>query len=230
MSVPWRTPESLRRLHSLTGMIPLGAFLLEHIAVNATGLGGPEAFRPVARFLRHLPLVGALEIALIAVPLALHGLIGVLIATEVNEAGRPDWPDRRTAIQRLTGLLLLPYLLYHVWATRLSPEVVRRGADLFDVMARQLVTPGGLAFHVVGVSLVAWHFGNGLRGFATRWGLARTPEAQRAAERAGLALAAVLAAVAIASLLAFARHAPEIVARAGGPGFAGYPPGPGAPR
>jgi succinate dehydrogenase / fumarate reductase cytochrome b subunit len=214
MSVPWRTPEPLRRLQSLAGMIPLGAFLVEHIAVNAIGIGGPEAFRPVARALQHVPLVTVFELGLIALPLAVHAAIGVLIATEIDESGRPDGSDRRVAIQRVTGLLVLPYLIYHVWATRLSPDVVRHGADLFDVMARQLVRPSGMAFHVVGVTLVAWHFGNGVRGFVERWGLARTPAAARAAGRAGLALGAVLAIVAIAALLAFARHAPEIVARA----------------
>ncbi|PYX33950.1 MAG: succinate dehydrogenase, partial [Acidobacteria bacterium] len=32
----------LRRLHSLTGIIPIGAFLLEHILIsNATAISGP---------------------------------------------------------------------------------------------------------------------------------------------------------------------------------------------
>ena len=35
----------LRRLHSLTGIIPVGAFLFEHILIsNSTAISGPEAY------------------------------------------------------------------------------------------------------------------------------------------------------------------------------------------
>ena len=207
MKVPERTPEALKRLHSLTGMIPLGAFLIEHLVVNAFALGGPPAFRHATGTLGRIPFLTALELALIAAPLAVHSVLGILIATELRADGRPDWPDARTAFQRVTGLLVLPYLIYHVWSTRLSPDVTRHGADLFAIMAKQVRTPGGLLFHVLGVTIVACHFGNGLRGFAVRWGLARTPGAERAAGRLGLALSAALAVVAVASLFAFRRAA-----------------------
>ena len=208
MRLPERTPEGLRKLHSLTGMIPLGAFLLEHIAVNATALGGPAAFRGAVEAIDRLPFLPALEIGLIAVPLVLHSVLGVLIATELGADGRPDWPDRRIAIQRVTGVLLLPYLIYHVWATRLSPDAARPGADLIAIMAKQVRDPGGILFHAVGVTLVAWHFGNGLQGFALRWGLARTAGAERTAARLGLAVSLVLATAGVASLLAFRRASP----------------------
>ena len=38
MRIPDRTSDRLRRIHSLTGMIPLGVFLVEHIAVNAMAI------------------------------------------------------------------------------------------------------------------------------------------------------------------------------------------------
>jgi len=42
----------LRRLHSLTGIIPVGAFLLEHILIsNATAIGGPETYGRQVSFL-----------------------------------------------------------------------------------------------------------------------------------------------------------------------------------
>src|SRR6266542_2027857 len=134
MKVPERTPEALKRLHSLTGMIPLGAFLIEHLAVNAFALAGPPAFRHATGTLDRIPFLTALELALIAAPLAVHSVLGVLIAT----------------------------------------------------MAKQVRTPGGLLFHTLGVTIVACHFGNGLSGFAARWGLARSPQAERAAGRFGL--------------------------------------------
>ena len=212
MKVPERTPESLKRLHSLTGVLPLGFFLLEHIAVNATALGGPGAFRHAVQALDRTPILPVLEIALIALPLAIHSVIGVLLATELNEAGRPDFADRRVGIQRVTGILLLPYLIYHVWATRLSPEVLKGGADLIAIMGKQVASGPGFAFNALGIALAAYHFGHGLRSFAVRWGLARDAAAERAVERLGLALAVVLTVVGVASLAAFARHAVVVAA------------------
>jgi succinate dehydrogenase / fumarate reductase cytochrome b subunit len=196
-------------------MLPLGFFLLEHIAVNATALGGTQSFRRAVQALDRTPLLHVLEIALIALPLAIHALIGVLLATEVNEAGRLDWSDRRAAIQRVTGVLLLPYLIYHVWATRLSPEVLKGGGDLIAIMGKQVASLPGFAFHAAGVTLAAYHLGHGLRSFAVRWGLARGVAAERVAERIGLALSLVLTGVGLASLAAFARHSHAAFAATG---------------
>lgn len=208
MRIPDRTSERLRRIHSLTGMIPLGVFLIEHLAVNAFALGGAERFRRVASSIGGIPMLAAIEVLGIAIPLLIHVVIGILIATELPERGSPHWPSRREIVQRATGLLLLPYLIYHVWSTRLSPDVLVRHADLFEVMRRQVSGGGGLAFHSIGVILAAWHFGNGLPGFAERWGLARTPGSSRAVARAGGALSAALAALGVATLVAFSVAAP----------------------
>jgi len=204
MRVPDRTPEPLRRLHSLTGMVPLGVFLLQHFAVNAFALSGAESFRRAASGIGGIPMLGVIEVVGIALPLLVHSVVGILIATELPERGSPAWPTRREIVQRATGLLLLPYLIYHVWSTRLSPDVLEQHAELFEVMRRQVSGAGGLAFHAIGVSLAAWHLGNGLPGFARRWGLVRTERAERAVARAGGALSVILAALGVAILLAFA--------------------------
>ncbi len=162
-----------------------------------------------------MPFLPALELVFIALPLALHCVIGVLLATELNAAGRPDLADRRVALQRLSGVLLLPYLIYHVWSTRLAPEVLKGGADLIAIMGKQVASPAGFAFHAAGVTLAAYHFGHGLRSFAVRWGLTRGEAAERALERLGLALAVVLAVIGVASLASFARHAQSVLAAAG---------------
>jgi succinate dehydrogenase / fumarate reductase cytochrome b subunit len=210
MRIPDRTSDRLRRIHSLTGMIPLGVFLVEHIAVNSFALAGPESFRRAASALGGIPMLAAIEVVGIALPLVIHSVIGVLIATEQPERGSPGWPTRREIVQRATGLLLLPYLIYHVWATRLSPDVLERHADLFEIMRRQVSGAGGLAFHAGGVILAAWHFGNGLPGFAERWGFARTAPAARAAARVGGTLSLALAVAGVAALIAFSTSAPRV--------------------
>jgi succinate dehydrogenase / fumarate reductase cytochrome b subunit len=210
MRIPDRTSERLRRIHSLTGMIPLGVFLIEHVTVNAFALGGAESFRRAAAALGGIPMLAAIEVAGIALPLVVHTVIGILIATELPERGSPQWPSRREIAQRATGLLLLPYLIYHVWATRLSPAVLEGHADLFEIMRKQVSGAGGLAFHAIGVVLAAWHLGNGLPGFAERWGFARTQPAARAAARVGSAVSVALAVAGVAALIAFSTAAPRV--------------------
>ena len=46
-----------RRLHSLSGVFPIGAFLLEHLLTNFYATRGPEAYNEKVRFLAELPAV-----------------------------------------------------------------------------------------------------------------------------------------------------------------------------
>jgi succinate dehydrogenase / fumarate reductase cytochrome b subunit len=51
----------LRKLHSLLGIIPIGAFLLEHLLSNFEALKGPIAYGAQVKFLNGLPMVRVLE-------------------------------------------------------------------------------------------------------------------------------------------------------------------------
>jgi succinate dehydrogenase / fumarate reductase cytochrome b subunit len=64
----------LRRLHSLSGIIPVGAFLFEHILIsNSTAISGPEAYAKQVAFLGGLPLVFFLELFGISLHLVSRG-------------------------------------------------------------------------------------------------------------------------------------------------------------
>ena len=70
----------LRRLHSLSGIIPVGAFLFEHILIsNSTAISGPEAYARQVSFLANLPLVFFLELFGIWLPILFHALYGFYI-------------------------------------------------------------------------------------------------------------------------------------------------------
>ena len=62
----------LRRLHSLSGIIPIGVFLIEHFFSNAFATNGPHAYADQVKFLTGLPFVLGLEILGIYIPLAFH--------------------------------------------------------------------------------------------------------------------------------------------------------------
>ena len=111
-----------RRLHSVSGVFPIGAFLLEHLLTNFYATRGPEAYNEKVRFLAELPAVVALEALFIWIPLAYHGLYGVWIwwRGEGNVLQYPWAGNRLYTLQRWTGLLALAYIGFHVWEQRFA--------------------------------------------------------------------------------------------------------------
>ncbi len=66
-----------RKLHSLLGIVPIGAFLLEHLLSNFEALKGPIAYGDQVKFLNSLPLVRVLEWTFIFIPILYHAVYGV---------------------------------------------------------------------------------------------------------------------------------------------------------
>ena len=67
----------LRRLHSLSGIVPVGAFLFEHILIsNSTAISGPDAYARQVSFLANLPLVPILELFGIWLPIVSCSSVG----------------------------------------------------------------------------------------------------------------------------------------------------------
>ncbi len=102
-----------RKLHSLTGIVPIGAFLIEHIVSNFETINGPLAYAKQVLFLNSLPLVRVLEWTFIFIPLAFHALYGVFIAIR----GRSNvnvypWAGNWMYLsQRVTGLIAFVYIM-----------------------------------------------------------------------------------------------------------------------
>ena len=104
----------LRRLHSLTGIIPVGAFLFEHILIsNASAIGGPVAYASQVRFLASLPLVPILELFGIWLPILFHALYGFYIwyRGETNVGEYPWTGNWMYTAQRWTGAIAFAYIL-----------------------------------------------------------------------------------------------------------------------
>lgn len=207
MQISARTSYLLKRLHSLTGVVPVGLFLLWHLFANSYAMHGPAAFNGIAGFLAGLPYVQLIEFFGIGVPILFHMVLGlIIITTGQANLGRYRYADNwGYVLQRLSGIVLVAYVIYHTWTTRLSPQVLAGDQDLFKLMVDRLADPWMFAFYVLGVISAAWHFGNGLFGFSIHWGLATGRRAQRAVARVGYAVFIILSLVAVNSLLAF-RH------------------------
>ena len=208
MRVSDSTHHALRRLHSLTGVVPIGVFLLEHLYTNSFAIQGAAKFNHAAEEIGGIPYVILVELVGIGLPILFHMVLGVIIATTMQaNTGRHGYPRNWAyLLQRISGLFLIAYITYHVWSTRFSPEILSGDHDMFGLMRRHLSNPGILTFYILGVIAAAYHFGNGLFGFAIHWGIVTSRRAQRHAAWVGTAVFLVLALVGVNSLLAFVGH------------------------
>lgn len=197
----------LRRLHSLTGIVPIGAFLLEHFYTNAKAQYGAEAFNQAERDLWGIPYLWLAEIFLIALPILFHGIYGFFITYEGNTfRPAPGYQVRyRNAaylLQRVTGVVVFVFIGYHVWHTRLQWALGGPEPDYGYMKA--YFTPGGIkVFYVVGILCACYHFANGLFNFAYTWGITVSARSQERMAAASVVVFLAMSAVGIHILFAF---------------------------
>jgi len=183
----------------------VGAFLAFHLYVNSSAARGADAFNATVRRLQQLPLSVFAEIVLIALPLAFHGIAGLFLAATVPvSAERPTRAGRWLAIlQRVTGVLLFGFILFHLWTARLVQIEDHESLDLFHLMQSALASPWIRTLYLVGILSATTHFAGGLRSFSETWGLARTPRARAIVVVVAAGVFVVLSAMGIEALTAF---------------------------
>ncbi|MBI4237885.1 MAG: succinate dehydrogenase [Deltaproteobacteria bacterium] len=172
----------LRRLHSLLGVVPIGAFVLEHFFSNSYAFQGPEAFDRMVVDLQGLPLVVGLEIGLIGLPIFFHVALGIVItATGANNFLRYNYyRNWMYFLQRVTGGFALLFIAYHVWTTRIAAAMSNRHFTYRDM--QQLLAPEWAQWlYAIGILSVTFHFANGLATSLITWGITVSPAAQRRA-------------------------------------------------
>lgn len=203
----------LRRLHSLTGIIPVGAFLFEHILIsNATAISGPAAYARQVSFLANLPLVWGLEFFGIWLPIAFHALYGFYIwyRGDSNVAEYPWTGNWMYAAQRWTGGIAFFYIVWHTWTMRFTGvDLHELPAASFGKVQAELFHPALLAFYVVGLICASWHFAYGIWLFAAKWGIVSGEVARKRLLVLCLAFFVLLSGVGVASLYTFRARFPQ---------------------
>lgn len=124
-----------RRLHSLTGIVPIGVFLLAHLTTNSSAVWGgisnhAEGEGPLSKALYYfikeviwintqVPHLILIEVTL-WLSIAFHSILGVYYAlTGRNNTDRYAYQgNRRYKWQRLTGYLGIIFIFYHVATLR----------------------------------------------------------------------------------------------------------------
>jgi succinate dehydrogenase / fumarate reductase cytochrome b subunit len=206
----------LRKLHQLSGIVPLGAFLLEHFYTNSKAMTGAQAFNDAVRDLQSIPYILFIEIGAIFIPLLYHAIYGLVITVEA----RPNnlyYPYPRNwfyLIQRITGVILFFFILFHVLNFRFGAvpgmatfgrAVAHNWGEGYQIVSNEFQVWWIALIYVIGITATVWHFANGIWLFLVDWGIAIGARAQRLTGYACIAFGLVLLAVGLNAMVAFLR-------------------------
>jgi succinate dehydrogenase / fumarate reductase cytochrome b subunit len=164
----------LRRLHSLSGIFPVGFFLLEHFVSNAFATNGADAYGHQVKLLTSIPFLILVEIAFIYIPIAFHSLYGFYIwyRGESNVGEYPFIGNWGYAMQRWTGAVTFFYMVWHTTTMRfMGIHLVTHPDASFGKVATELHHPWAVAFYAVGILCAVVHFSYGVWLFAAKWGI-----------------------------------------------------------
>jgi succinate dehydrogenase / fumarate reductase, cytochrome b subunit len=222
----------LRRLHSLSGVAPIGLFLIPHLTTNSSivwgsvlnakkyadlpaGGAGVATFQHEVDFIHGLPALIFIETFVLWIPILFHAILGIYFA----RSGRSNLErykyqgNVRYGLQRLTGYIAFVFIVLHVLSLRFGmefggflPSFDPHAASSTTAHHFQKGTTGLLValLYLVSVLAIVFHFANGLWTAAITWGLTISVQAQR---RWGYVCAAIgigLSAAAVTAVVGFA--------------------------
>jgi succinate dehydrogenase / fumarate reductase cytochrome b subunit len=188
----------IRRLHSLSGLIPVGAYMVVHLLVNASVLNSPTSFQTqvygIHSFGSALPFI---EWTFIFIPILFHAIVGVIIVAGgvPNTNSYPLEANYRYTLQRVTGIIAFLFIAMHVFHMH--------GWFHADVWLKHVVEPFGggrfrpfnatstagealqnwviVILYLVGMLSCVFHLANGLWTMGITWGVWTSERAQRRA-------------------------------------------------
>ena len=193
----------LHRIHSLTGIVPIGGFIAFHFYENYSALRGAEHYNEVSLALQRLPFAIALEIAVIMVPIFFHGIYGLFVTATAAPNNQPYRRNRLYSLQRYTGVILFAYILFHLWTTRVVNVAHHEDVNLCATMQGVVHNPWLLAFSILGILSATFHLANGIWSFCIVWGITVSPRSQRLMEYVSLVVFAILSFIGVRAIFAF---------------------------
>src|SRR2546430_17280266 len=107
----------LRKLHSFTGLLPVGAFLAEHFWSNSAALVSAEKYNATSEELQTIPFRLIVEWGGIFLPLLFHGGYGIfiLLRGKSDGSGYPWVGEWLHLAPRCTGLIAIAYIGWHLY-------------------------------------------------------------------------------------------------------------------
>ena len=197
------------RLFSLSGLIPVGAFLAVHLLTNASVTAGAGVFQSRVDMIHSLgeSLLPVVEWLFIFLPMIFHAVVGfVIIGNGLPNVGSyPYVGNVRYTLQRATGMIAFVFIMGHVIHLHWMGGPL--GGGKFDPHAA--TSSAAVAIHpllasilyAIGVLSAVFHFANGLWTLGITWGLWTSPAAMRRANAVSLVVGLALAAAGLSSLV-----------------------------
>src|SRR5688572_22222618 len=214
MAVRFSNTFLLRKIHQLTGVVPLGVFYFVHLYTNSTALNGARVYNEHVGGIHEMPYLLFVETLGIFVPLLFHSVYGILISAEA----RPNMLAYGFArnwfyiFQRVTGIYLFFFLLFHILNFRfglipgLNMVPVAGNADqAFAIVSREFQLTWVMVVYILGILATAWHLAYGFFLFAVDWGIVIGEKAQKVTLYGCLGLAVFLSTVGVNAAVAFVR-------------------------
>ena len=194
-------------LNGLTGVLLL-LFIVAHLAGNLTIFVGKDALNAYASATHSLgPLLIVIELALAGVFL-LHAASAVSVWVDKRKARRTGYttyaskgaPSRQTLASRsmiVTGLVLLAFLILHLWQFRFGPDYVtdlhgKPVWDLHRIVVETFKQPVWVGLYMAVMLLLGFHLRHGFWSALQSIG-ALNPKLRPLAFSAGLVFAVVIA-------------------------------------
>ena len=210
----------IRRLHSLTGLVPVGGFLVIHLLTNLGVLDNSYQQRVDLIHSMGDRTLEVTEWSLIFLPILFHGIIGLIIVArgKRNLSYYPYRENFRYTLQRWTGVIAFAFIAWHVFQTRgwinsdwwLDHVTRPLGGGLFkpkdavdDRRLRHPSRPWVASVYAIGVLASVYHLANGLWTMGITWGVWTGPRSQRWASVFCAAFGVALAAAGLAALYGF---------------------------
>jgi len=193
-----------RRIHSLTGIVPVGLFLVYHLYLQLYLHSGAEVYNEVINGFYDSPLAIWALVIVVYIPLFFHAFFGVRLIFESSV--QPSYTYFSHLLQRISGIGVLLFILAHVWNTQFGPWISGTWGTHFEHLSSGFTDPdSGMitkAVYLLGIIGAVFHFSNGLNTFCMTWGIALTPKSQIRVRILSIFLFFILAASALYALSA----------------------------
>jgi succinate dehydrogenase / fumarate reductase cytochrome b subunit len=177
-------------------------------------LTGPGDFNSAVDDLQSIPYILFVEIGGIFIPLIYHAVYGMVITVEArpNNLAYPYPRNWFYLIQRLTGVILFFFIIFHVLNFRFgmvpglnTVSVAHHPEKAFDIVAGEFHMVPIFIVYMIGITATVWHLANGIWLFLVDWGITIGERAQRLTGYACIAFGVVLLLVGINAAVAFIR-------------------------
>ena len=197
----------LRRVHSLTGVVPVGLFLVYHLYLQLYLHYGEEIYNNEVNSFYESPLATWALVIVVYIPLLFHSLLGVLLVFENKvQPSYTYFSHLLYWLQRISGICVLLFIIAHVWNAKLGPWIAGTWGTHFEHLSSGFSDPetGMLTktVYLLGVLGAVFHFAYGLNTFCMTWGIALTTTSQKRVRSFSILVFIILTASAFYALMA----------------------------